>query len=112
MGLGFYEALYLGLPILTLDWTPNNEIIKNNYNGWLISCKIDRIYENQESLINRGIIDKNIFLEKLKNIITNVDNTITIINNTINNRSFYIQKNKIKFEEKINKYLSTIPNFN
>ena len=110
LGLGFYEALYLGLPILTLDWTPNNEIIRNNYNGWLITSKIDRIYENQESLINRGIIDKNIFLERIKNIIFNLDNTITIINNTINNRNFFIKKNKKKFEERLNNFLSTIPN--
>ena len=112
LGLGFYEALYLGLPILTLDWTPNNEIVRNNYNGWLMATKIDRIYENQESLINRAIIDKDIFLDRIKSIIINVDKSVTIINNTINNRNFFIKKNKKKFEERFNKFLSTIPNLN
>jgi len=32
LGLGFYEALYLGLPILTLDWTPNNELVFHGKN--------------------------------------------------------------------------------
>ena len=107
LGLGFYEALYLGLPVLTFDWTPNNEIINNNYNGWLIPVNIDKVYENQECLINRAIIKKDNLLVKIKSIIINIDNTITIINNTINNREYLIKKNKTNLEKKFSKYLST-----
>ena len=68
LGLGFYEALYLGLPIVTLDWTPNNELIRENYNGWLVSTNIDKVYENTECLINRGLINKDAFKNKIIDI--------------------------------------------
>lgn len=112
LGLGFYEALYLGLPVLTLDWTPNNEIIKNNYNGWLIPINIDKVYENQECLINRAVINDNNLKNKILEIITNLDNTNAIINNTINNRDYFIKKNKNKFENNLSKFLSSTPNLN
>ena len=112
LGIGFYEALYLGIPIITLNWTPNNEIIKNNINGWLINCDYGKIYENTECIINRGIINKNLLKDKLSNIILNIDNTIDIINKTIENKEFFINKNKDKFENNLKNYLSTMPIFN
>ena len=112
LGLGFYEALYLGLPVLTLDWTPNNEIIKNNYNGWLIPINIDKVYENQECLINRAIINDINLKNKILEIITNLDNTNAIINNTINNKDYFIKRNKNKFEDNLSRFLSTTPNLN
>ena len=104
LGLGFYEALYLGLPIITLNWTPNNEIVKDNYNGWLIDVNIDKVYENTECLINRGLINKSIFINKINEITNNIDNTTNIINNTINNRFNFIKNNKNKFENNIKTY--------
>ena len=101
LGLGFYEALYLGLPILTLDWTPNNEIINNNINGWLVPVKIDRVYENMECLINRALINKSKFKEKILEIANNLDKTYTIIHNTILNKNKLIKKNKLKFEKNL-----------
>lgn len=112
LGLGFYEALYLGIPIITLNWTPNNEIIKNNVNGWLIDCNYDKVYENNECIINRGIIKKDSLKNKIENITTNIDSTIRIINKTIDNRNFFINKNKNKFEKKLDIYLSSMPCFN
>jgi len=112
LGLGFYESLYLGLPIITLDWTPNNEIIKNNYNGWLIDCYYDKVFENTECLINRGLIKKDILKNKIIEIINTQENTIDIINNTINNRKYLIQKNKNNFEKNMHKILSSpVPSF-
>ena len=102
----------MGLPILTLDWTPNNELVKNNINGWLIKCDIDNIYENQESLIYRGILIEEYFINKLNEIINNKEKTINIINNTIKNRVAFINKNKSIFNKKLISILSSsIPNF-
>ena len=33
LGLGFYESIYCGTPILTMNWTPNNELITDNINS-------------------------------------------------------------------------------
>ena len=43
LGLGFYEALYSRIPILTLNCQPNNEIIKHLKNGWLIECNYEKL---------------------------------------------------------------------
>lgn len=112
LGIGFYEALYMGIPIVTLDWTPNNEIIINNYNGWLIECYHDKVYENTECLINRGIIKKENLYNKIENIINDFDNTLNIINKTIEIKENFINKNKNKFFKNFKNYLSAIPDFN
>ena len=41
LGLGFYESLYMGTPILTIDWIPNSEIVKE-----LLHYLIE-LYQNQ-----------------------------------------------------------------
>ena len=106
LGLGFYEALYLGLPIITLDWSPNNEIVKNNYNGWLLDINVDKVYENTECLINRALINKEGFKKIIKEVINNRENTIHIINNTIQNRFQFIKKNKNLFEKNLDLFLN------
>ena len=112
LGIGFYEALYMGIPIVTLDWTPNNEIIINNYNGWLIECYHDKVYENTECLINRGVIKKESLYNKIENIINDFDNTLNIINKTIEIKENFINKNKNKFFKNFKNYLSAVPDFN
>ena len=109
LGLGFYEALYIGIPILTIDWTPNNEIVINNINGWLIESHLDKVYENTECLINRGIIKKENLKNKILDIVNNIDSTINIINNTIKNKDNFIRKNEKEFNNNFKKYLTTIP---
>ena len=101
LGLGFYEALYLGLPILTLNWTPNNEIIQDDKNGWLVKCKYGTVHENPECLIQRGIVDQTYLKDKIIKIIENRENTINIIKNTISNSHYYQSKNKKKFNQNL-----------
>ena len=110
LGLGFYEALYLGLPILTMNWTPNNEIIKHNINGWLIQCSSGKIFENEECIVKRGIIEEIDLKNMVLNIINNIDNSLLIINNTINNATQFKSENKKIFEHLLQYYLSTTPN--
>jgi glycosyltransferase involved in cell wall biosynthesis len=106
LGLGFYESIYCGTPVLTLNWTPNNEIIANNVNGWLIDCDYGIIYDNNCPLINKAIVDKNNLKKGIINILENEENSINIINNCINNRDKIYNKNKKIFEKKIYKIFS------
>ena len=112
MGLGFYESLYLGLPVLTIDWTPNNEIVRNNINGWLIKCSYDNVYENQECLIYRGMVDEDDLKKEIIKVCNDLDITKKIINSTINNRDSFYKKNKNKFLNNLKYNLSSTPNFN
>ena len=99
LGLGFYESLYIGLPVLTINWIPNNEIIQNYINGWLIDCSFSKVNDNDNSLINRGILNELSLTNKIIEIIYNKNKTIEIIKNTINNKDKIYFENKIYFEK-------------
>jgi hypothetical protein len=106
LGLGFFESIYCGTPILTLNWTPNNEIITNNINGWIINCNYDRCYDNDISLINRAIINYQDLKNKIIEILYDKNNTIKIIENTFNNISKIKSKNKYIFHRNLKNSLS------
>ena len=76
LGLGFYESLYCGNPILTINCIPNNEIIINNINGWLIECKYEEPNDNNDAIINMSVIDEKILQNKIEYIIINKDKTL------------------------------------
>ena len=93
-----------------MNWTPNNEIIKHNINGWLIQCSSGKIFENEECIVKRGIIEEIDLKNMVLNIINNIDNSLLIINNTINNATQFKSENKKIFEHLLQYYLSTTPN--
>jgi len=101
LGLGFYESLYIGLPVLTIDWIPNNEIIKNYINGWLIECSFSNVNDNDNSLINRGILSELSLTNKVIEILFNKDKTVEIIKNTIYNKDIIYNENRIRFENNL-----------
>jgi glycosyltransferase involved in cell wall biosynthesis len=105
LGLGFYESLYCGTPILTMDWTPNNELITDNLNGWLVETSAGNIYDNTISLINRGIVSEINVRNKIIYIIFNKEITLKVIKYTLNNRSKLSNSNKKNFEEKLKNIL-------
>jgi glycosyltransferase involved in cell wall biosynthesis len=107
LGLGFFESLYCGTPIITMNWIPNNEIIINNTNGWIIECIKGEIYDNDNSLINKGIINEIDLKNKITEILINKENTLKIINNTINNKNILYEKNKNIFNKNITNILSS-----
>jgi hypothetical protein len=100
LGLGFYEALYCGTPLLTMNWTPNNEIIQDKVNGWLIECDYSNVYDNDLCLINQGIIKEYYLKDIILSIIENMDDSIIIIKNVINNIDILQKTNKIEFEKR------------
>ena len=106
LGLGFFESLYCGTPIITMDWTPNNEIIKNNQNGWIINCDFSQIYDNDNSLIFKGSITEENIKKKIIEILNDQTNTLNIINNTIINKNDLRIKNKNIFNNNLLKTLS------
>jgi len=54
LGLGFYEALAMGCPIITLDTPPHNEIVTDMY-GWRIPCTYEPVKENNESIMQAAV---------------------------------------------------------
>ncbi len=99
LGLGFYESLYMGTPILTIDWIPNSEIVKENINGWLVKCSHTNLYDNLSSLLHRASIEAEDIKYKLIKIFEDKENTIKILKNTYENKAKWINENKVKYEE-------------
>jgi hypothetical protein len=106
LGLGFYESLYCGTPILTIDWIPNTELIQHNKNGWISSCLYSKNYENTISIINKGNIIKTEIYTTIIEILANKENTKSIIKDTYNSKSNLYNKNKEYFNETFVKILS------
>ncbi len=57
LGIGFYEALSFGKPVITLDVSPHNEIVRPNINGWLIKATTKPSVENVQSPIGSAFFD-------------------------------------------------------
>jgi len=107
LGIGFYESIYSGTPIITMNWSPNNEIIINNENGWIIDCSCGTINDNDNSILQRAIINEENLKNKIIEILQNKNKTIEIINNTINNVNNMKNKNKAIFENNLLEILSS-----
>lgn len=69
LGLGFYEALATGTPVISLNTQPHNEIITDNVNGWLIDCQYETMVDNPNSFIKSAIFDHKVLGDKFLKII-------------------------------------------
>jgi len=83
LGLGFYEALNTGTPIISLDTPPHNEIIKNEVNGWIIPCHYKKMIDNKDPLFESAYFDPKVLGEKIINICENFGEYNDIIKSLI-----------------------------
>ena len=54
LGLGFYESLACGTPVISLDQAPHNEVILEGKSGWLIPSREFDLSDNNQSLVKGG----------------------------------------------------------
>lgn len=52
LGLGFYESISSSTPVITFDYPPHNEIVKDKINGWYINYDSFILKDNDEALIH------------------------------------------------------------
>lgn len=71
LGLGFYESLASGTPVITLDTAPHNEIIENNVNGWTIPCEYENMKDNPESPLKSALFNPNDLAAKMIELASN-----------------------------------------
>lgn len=84
LGLGFYEALITGTPIITLDTPPHNEIILNNINGWIIPCTHKPMTDNNNGLIESAYFNPIILADKIIEIASDPQILQTVTNTLVN----------------------------
>ena len=102
LGLGFFESLSCGTPILTLNTAPHNEIVHDGINGWICICKHEKMKDNPEALLDDAIVNIELLSEKMIDILKC---DISSINKTT--VQDYKQRFSIKtFKQKLIKSLS------
>ena len=69
LGLGFFESLSCGTPILTLDTAPHNELVRDGINGWVCICKHEKMDDNPEALLEDAIVNIDLLSEKMIEVI-------------------------------------------
>jgi glycosyltransferase involved in cell wall biosynthesis len=65
LGIGFYESLYTGTPVITLNTPPHNEIIIDNVNGWLVECSYKKMTDNPNSFIESAYFEMDNLTNKI-----------------------------------------------
>ena len=56
IGIGFYESISLGTPVVSLDTPPHNEVVIPKYSGWLLPVRTIRLPDNLYGLVNAAEI--------------------------------------------------------
>jgi glycosyltransferase involved in cell wall biosynthesis len=70
LGLGFYESIVCGTPVFTIDTPPNNEIIREGINGWLVKCSYTPLTDNKEGIVHKALLTVPDLKAKMYEIIT------------------------------------------
>lgn len=71
LGLGFYEALATGTPVISLNTPPHNEIIKEGVNGWIIECHYKKMTDNDNSFIESAYFEPIDLCNKILDVANN-----------------------------------------
>jgi glycosyltransferase involved in cell wall biosynthesis len=70
LGLGFYESLACGTLVFTIDTPPNNEIIREGINGWVVRCNYVPLTDNNQGIVYKACVE----IEDLKNKLLDIIN--------------------------------------
>lgn len=84
LGIGFYESIYTGTPIITLNTAPHNEIVLDNINGWIIPCYYKPMTDNKDPIFDSAYFNHTVLSKKILHICSNTENIYNIIDNLKN----------------------------
>ena len=51
LGIGFFESIALGIPVVTLNHSPHNEVIVNEESGWNLPCNLFDLPDNRNGVV-------------------------------------------------------------
>jgi len=99
LGLGFYDSLSQGVPVLTLDTPPHNEIITENI-GWYIPCTYVKMTDNTDGIVESAVFKTIDLTAVMQTIIEGYPQSVQKKKQHIPDYISGIQKD---FEERFNK---------
>ena len=79
LGIGFYESVATGTPVLTLQTSPHSEIIKEDINGWTIPCHYKPMTDNSSPLFDSAYFEPEDLAEKMLDISAKRENLPELI---------------------------------
>ena len=100
LGLGFHESLSYGLPVITLDTPPHNEIVSSDC-GWFVDCKYEEMKDNDQGIIKSAIFKA----EDLANCFLKAEREYSPDMNIQSRESYMSRYNKNDFIEKFRKII-------
>jgi FkbM family methyltransferase len=65
LGLGFYESIARGTPVLSLDAAPHNEVVLEGKTGWLIPAREMAMPDNNRSVVSAWQFDTYALTERI-----------------------------------------------
>ena len=68
LGIGFYESVSTGTPVITLATPPHNEIIIDNINGWIVPVHYRPMTDNNSGLFESAYFDTDHLADKIVEI--------------------------------------------
>ena len=57
IGIGFYESTSLGVPVITLNREPHNEVVTSDFTGWLLPATPFELPDNSHGVVNAGKLE-------------------------------------------------------
>jgi glycosyltransferase involved in cell wall biosynthesis len=57
IGIGFYESTSLGVPVITLNREPHNEIVTSDFSGWLLPATPFELPDNLHGIVSAGELE-------------------------------------------------------
>lgn len=105
LGLGFYEAMAMGIPVITLKAEPYTEIIHHGVNGYIIPAYFQPLPDNNDALIQGAHFEPKDFARAIETLVTDRPFTQKLLKSTME----YCQKtfDFKKFQETFIQALST-----
>jgi glycosyltransferase involved in cell wall biosynthesis len=86
IGIGFYESISLGTPVITLNWEPHSEAISSGFSGWLLPATSFNLPDNSDGVVDAG----NLEACSLANLLVNL-NEQEIIEVRSRTHNFYLE---------------------
>lgn len=85
LGLGFYESIATGTPVITLDTPPHNELIIHKTNGWLIKCTHEDMKDNTDGLVQSALFDPEDLADQIVSLANDISQLKQVTKNTRRN---------------------------
>jgi glycosyltransferase involved in cell wall biosynthesis len=68
LGLGFFEAISRGKPVITLNAPPHHEIIVEGKNGWLIPSTYESMQDNNQGLFGSAVFKPGVLAQTIDSL--------------------------------------------